>query len=209
MGKDREPLEWCIKKYISKWKCAYPEKPVPSEEKIEEYIKFQWSRESHIVYPVGGPAWNQIEFDEAYQRGEEYNSPPCPQHPPKFNKEDFKRKRGEMLKKGNMTIIKNGQRAEHKGQYWYNKLKIKLQKLPITPEKEAFFQQLEQGKYGVRPDVAWDTIDTGFSACCSADCPKKETCRCWLLFEYIARRELIGHTITVGDPNGCSSYKIL
>jgi len=99
---------------------------------------------------------------------------------------------------------------QNKNADWFRELAIKIRNSPTTPEKEAFFKALEKGKYGVRPEDAWDTMDTGFLACCAEDCPKKDNCRCWLVYEYITRRNLIGHTITIGDPSRCAtSYKPL
>ncbi|MBP2637780.1 MAG: hypothetical protein H6Q72_3687 [Firmicutes bacterium] len=73
MGKDCEPLDWCVKKYISKYKCAYPSEPTPTITEVEEYIQSRWDKNKHIVYPLAGQDWSQAEFEEAYRRNEEYN----------------------------------------------------------------------------------------------------------------------------------------
>jgi hypothetical protein len=64
-----ESKEYCITKYLSKFKAAYPTKPPPTSQEIEKYIDERWSRDKHIVYPLAGTKWSQWDFDaEWYKR---------------------------------------------------------------------------------------------------------------------------------------------
>lgn len=64
MSKNDE-LEKSIAKFISKFRAAYPNQEPPSYEDVKAYIEERQSKNKHIVYPLAGLSWSQIEWQKS------------------------------------------------------------------------------------------------------------------------------------------------
>ena len=69
-----EDKEWQLAKFISKYKAAFPERPVPNKEVVERWLDEMVQNTGHITYPMAGEKWNQVEWRAQYRFGKTIQS---------------------------------------------------------------------------------------------------------------------------------------
>nr|WP_143122495.1 hypothetical protein [Sporomusa acidovorans] len=61
-----EDKEWQLAKFISKYKAAFPERPVPNRKTVERWIGEMVQNTGNIIYPMVGsfgetyPKWFKV-----------------------------------------------------------------------------------------------------------------------------------------------------
>ena len=74
MNKFQNDKEWQVDKFISKYKVAFSERPIPDRKTVEQWIDEMIQNVGHITYPTAGEKWSQAEWQAQYRFGKKLQS---------------------------------------------------------------------------------------------------------------------------------------